>query len=391
MLGPDRERVIVYDSTLREGEQMPGVRFTPGQKLKIAELLMDARVHQIEAGFAAVSEEEKRSIRSIVELGGDSDILSLSRARRDDIEAAISCDVDMILLFMATSDLHLDKKLRMGREEVLETICDSIEYARDHGVSVSFSTEDTTRSDPSFLERVYRGAADSGADRLGITDTIGCGTPEKVSGLVRLVQSLSSLPVSVHLHNDFGLALANAIAAVQTGATAVATTVCGFGERAGNVPLEQFVVSMKYLYDADLGIRTEMLTEISSKVSEFAGIEVHPLQPWVGRNAFAHESGIHVAAVLRDPRTYEYLEPEAVGNQRRIVLGKHSGRNLISEKLMQKSLSASKENLDAIFREIKFEGERNGQVSEEQFWSIVSNILGTSAIEGESDRDALRQ
>ena len=391
MLNPKNNRVIVYDSTLREGEQMPGVRFTPEQKLTIAELLMDARVHQIEAGFAAISDEEKRSIRSIVKLGGDSDILSLSRARRDDIEAAVSCDVDMILIFMATSDLHLEKKLRMGREEVLQTICDSIEYARDHGVSVAFSTEDTTRSDQSFLERVYRSAAESGAERLGITDTIGCGTPEKISELVRLVKSISSLPISVHLHNDFGLALANAIAAVQTGAEAVATTVCGFGERAGNVPLEQFVVSMKYLYYTDLGIRTDMLTEISSKVSEFAGIEVHPLQPWVGRNVFAHESGIHVAAVLRDPRTYEFLEPEAVGNKRRIVLGKHSGRNLISVKLMEKSLSTSKENLDAIFHEIKFEGERNGNVSEEQFWSIVSNVLGTSIIEVKSDLDSLKQ
>lgn len=390
MLGPKKDRVIVYDSTLREGEQMPGVRFTPEQKVTIARLLMDARVHQIEAGFAAISEEEKRSIRSIVDIGGDTDILSLSRARREDIDAAVSCDVDMILIFMATSDLHLEKKLRMGRDEVMETICDSIEYAKDQGVYIGFSTEDTTRSDRTFLERVYRSAAESGADRLGITDTIGCGTPERISELVKLVRSISDLPISVHLHNDFGLALANAIAAVQSGAGAVATTVCGFGERAGNVPLEQFTVSMKYLYDTDLGIRTEMLTDISAKVSEFAGIKVHPLQPWVGRNAFAHESGIHVAAVLRDPRTYEFLEPEAVGNRRRIVLGKHSGRNLISVKLMEKSLSASKENLDAIFQEIKFEGERNGHVSEEQFWSIVNNVLGMRKMEEVLDREALK-
>lgn len=390
MTDPKEDKVIVYDSTLREGEQMPGVRFTPEQKVAIAQLLMDAGVHQIEAGFAAISEDERRSIRNIVEIGGDSDILSLSRSKREDIDAALSCDVDMILLFIATSELHMEKKLRLSRDEVVASVCDSVEYAKDHGIAVGLSTEDTTRSDGAFLRRVYRCAAESGADRLGITDTLGCGTPEKISELVKSVRSISDLPISVHLHNDFGLALANAIAAVQKGARAVATTVCGFGERAGNVPLEQFAVSMKYLYDTDLGIKTERLTDISAKVSELAGISVHPLQPWVGRNAFAHESGIHVAAVLKDPRTYEFLNPEVVGNRRRIVLGKHSGRNLISVKLMEKSLSASKENLDAIFQEIKFEGEKNGHISEERFWSIVNNVLSVRKMEGVLDREALR-
>jgi len=368
--------VIVYDSTLREGEQMPGVRFTPEQKLEISSLLMDAGVHQIEAGFAAVSEEERKAIRRIASIGGDSDILSLSRARRSDIDAALSCDVDMILIFMATSDLHMSEKLRMTREEVLEAISSSVEYAKQHGVTVGLSTEDTTRSDPGFLRNAYSVAAESGADRLGITDTLGCANPEKIVQMVELVKEVSSLPISVHLHNDFGLALANALSAVKAGASAVATTVCGFGERAGNVPLEQFVMSMKFLYGADVGIRTEMLTPIARRVSELANIEISPTMPWIGENAFAHESGIHVAAVLRNPSTYEFVSPETVGNERRIVLGKHSGRSLISTKLLENGLSTSQLNLDEIFAKVKNLGEEKGGVSEEEFWGIVNNVLG---------------
>ena len=367
--------VIVYDSTLREGEQMPGVRFTPAQKREIAQMLIDLRVHQIEAGFAAVSDDEKRAIQEVVSLGGDADILSLSRARKEDIDAALGCDVDMVLIFIATSDLHLDKKLRKTKDEALGSAVTSIEYAKAHGLKVGFSTEDTTRSDLDFLKQIYEAANDAGADRIGITDTVGCATPESIAELVRFVRSFSGNQLSVHLHNDFGLALTNALSAVSAGASAVSTTVCGLGERAGNVPLEQFVMAMKYHYGKDLGMKTENLTLLARKVCEYAGIEMVPTQPWVGRNAFAHESGIHVAAVLTDPATYEFLPPEIVGNSRRIVLGKHSGRALISAKLIQRGMTAAPEKLDAILRSVKRLGEEKGAISEEEFWDIVEEIM----------------
>jgi len=354
---------------------MPGVRFTPAQKMDIARMLIDAKVHQIEAGFAAVSDDERKGIRDVVSLGGDADILSLARARKEDIDAALSCDIDMILIFIATSNLHLEKKLRKSKDEVLEAAISSIEYAKAHGVMVGFSTEDTTRSDPGFLKRIYMAADDAGADRIGITDTVGCAKPESIAELVRFVRTFSKNRLSVHLHNDFGLALANALSAVSAGANAVSTTVCGFGERAGNVPLEQFVMAMKYHYGKELGIKTERLTPLARRVCEYAGLEMSPTQPWVGRNAFAHESGIHVAAVLTDPATYEIVPPEMVGNSRRIVLGKHSGRALISAKLIQRGITADPEKLDAILKNVKRLGERKGAISEDEFWDIVEGIM----------------
>jgi len=375
--GISRGKVTIYDSTLREGEQMPGVRFTPEQKLEIAKMLIEAGVKQIEAGFAAVSAEECQAIRSIASAKNGAKILSLARAKKEDIDAALNCDVDMVLIFIATSDLHMKKKLRMTEDQVIAAISSSVQYAKDHGLKVGLSTEDTTRSDPSILRKAYSAASDSGADRLGITDTLGCATPQMISELVRFIKGFSKRPVSVHLHNDFGLALANALVAVDAGAEAVATTVCGFGERAGNVPLEQFAMAMKHLYGRDLGIRTEMLTPMAEKVSAFAKIQMSPIQPWVGAHAFAHESGIHVAAVLNDPRTYEYLPPEAVGNTRRIVMGKHSGRSLIAAKLKEKELTAQKGELDEIFSRIKRRGEESGRISEEEFWQIVGSVIKT--------------
>lgn len=354
---------------------MPGVRFTPEQKVEIGKMLIDAGVSQIEAGFAAVSKGEREAIRAISKSKGNAEVLSLARTKKEDIDAALSCDVDMILLFIATSELHMKKKLRMSELQVIEAIGSSVDYAKMHGVKVGFSTEDTTRSERAFLRKAYSKAAECGADRLGITDTLGCATPEMIENLVDFVAGISDIPVSAHLHNDFGLALANALVAVEAGAKAVATTVCGFGERAGNVPLEQFVMAMKYLYKTDLGIDSRKLTPIARKVSEFAQVPMSPTQPWVGPNAFAHESGIHVAAVLTDPRTYEFLPPETVGNARRIVMGKHSGRSLISAKLNDRNVTASKEHLDEIFRRMKELGEKNGMISDQEFWSIVASVL----------------
>lgn len=369
------ERIVVYDSTLRDGEQMPGVHFTVEQKVSIAQKLAEAGVHQIEAGFPAVSEQEREAVKAVVGLGLESEILCLARTTQGDIDAAADCDVDMVLLFVATSDIHLRYKLKMSREDVLERAVTSIEYARARGLKASLSTEDSTRSDVLFLKEVYKACEAAGASRLGITDTLGCAGPEAISFLFRKMRDSTSLPLSAHLHNDFGLGLANAIAALDAGAEAIATTVGGLGERAGNVPLEQFAMALKHIYKRDIGIRTDLLTDLTRSVYEAAGLPLPSNQPWVGQNAFSHESGIHVAAVLNCPMTYECVNPEEVGNRRRLVLGKHSGTALVRARLGERSIDASQEQICDMVRAIKKAGEDHGRVSDDEFWKIVSEVM----------------
>lgn len=373
------EKIVVYDSTLRDGEQMPGVHFTPAQKVEIATKLSEIGVPQIEAGFPAVSEEEMRAVKEISSLGLNSEILCLARTTQPDIDAAADAGVDMVLLFIATSNLHMTYKLRMSKEEILSRAVNSVEYARARGLRVSLSSEDTTRSDISLVTEVYRECEKAGATRLGVTDTLGCAGPEATYYLVKKVHESTKLPLSAHLHNDFGLATANSIMALSAGAEAIATTVGGIGERAGNVPLEQFVMVLKHLYKRDIGIKTEPLTELAKLVFDSAKIHIPVNQPWVGPNAFSHESGIHVAAVLNCPMTYECVDPEEVGNKRRLVLGKHSGTALVKSRLDEKGLYASQEQICDIVRSIKRAGEDHGRVSDQEFWSIVESVLSKSA------------
>ncbi len=371
------EKVVVYDSTLRDGEQMPGVHFTAAQKAEIARKLDELRVPQIEAGFPAVSDDEKRAIKDIGRLGLDADILCLARTTQGDIDAALGCDVDMVLLFVATSELHMRYKLKMTREQVLERAVTSLDYARAHGLKASMSTEDSTRSDLPFMLEVLRASERAGAARLGITDTLGCAGPEAISYLVRMVREEISGPLSAHLHNDFGLAVANAVAALAGGAEAIATTVGGMGERAGNVPLEQFVMVLKHVYKHDVGIQTEGLTDLARLVFDHARLPMPTNLPWVGPNAFSHESGIHVAAVLNCPLTYECVDPEEVGNRRRLVLGKHSGTAIVKSRLQEKGVTATQEQICDIVRAIKKAGEEHGRISDEEFWGIVGRALST--------------
>lgn len=373
------EKIVVYDSTLRDGEQMPGVHFTLEQKLSIARKLDEAGVHQIEAGFPAVSEAEKAAVKQISSMGLDADILCLSRALKQDIDAAVDCDVDMVLLFIATSDLHLRYKLKMTREQVVEKAVQAVEYAHAHGIRASMSSEDSTRSDVPLMAEMFSRCERAGAARLGITDTLGCGGPESIHYVVSRLRESTDLPLSAHLHNDFGLATANSISALSAGAEAIATTVGGIGERAGNVSLEQFVMALKHLYKRDIGVRTDGLTELTRTVFEAAKLPMPANQPWVGTNAFSHESGIHVAAVLSCPMTYECVNPEEVGNRRRLVLGKHSGTHIVKSRLDEKGVSATQEQICDMVRAIKRAGEEHGRVSDEEFWSIVGGVIGRAA------------
>jgi isopropylmalate/homocitrate/citramalate synthase len=281
----------------------------------------------------------------------------------------------MVLLFIATSDLHMRYKLKTSREDVIRRAVSSLEYAHARGLKASFSTEDSTRSNLEFLKEIYRESEKAGAIRLGITDTLGCAGPEAISYLVHKVRDATKVPLSVHLHNDFGLAVVNSIAALNSGAEAISTTVGGIGERAGNVSLEQFVMALKHLYKRDIGIRTEGFTDLTKLVFESANLPLPANQPWVGSNAFTHESGIHVAAVLNCPMTYECLDPEQVGNRRRLVLGKHSGTALVKSRLEERKILADQEQICDMVRAIKRAGEDHGRVSDEEFWKIVDVVM----------------
>lgn len=378
-LGHLSGKVTVYDTTLRDGEQIAGVVFRPEDKIAIARRLVEIGVPQVEVGFPAVSRQERATVRAIAGLGLDADILVLSRTLREDIDAAVDSGADVALLFVGASDLHLRHKLRKSADEVVGLVADAMAYAHERGIRATFTPEDSTRTAWPVLERLFRSAIDGGAERVGFADTVGVATPEGIGDLVARLQTMTALPISVHLHNDFGLALANAIAAVQRGATAVNTTVAGLGERCGNVPLETFVGAMQVLYGVDLGIDLAGLHALTELVADRARFPIPPNAPLVGSNAFAHESGIHVAAIAEDPRTYEAIPPETVGNRRRVLLGKQSGRGSVRWFLAQRGMAATEEQVDRIVGLVKGRGARDGSVAESTFWEVVGTVLGTEA------------
>ena len=371
------ENVTVYDTTLRDGEQMPGISFNRAQKLAIARKLDELGVHQIEAGFPIVSKEETQIVKLIANEGLNADILVLTRLRKEEIDLAASCDVDMALVFIASSDIHIKYKLKHTCEELLDCVHDVLDHAKGYGMKINFSTEDSTRTNLERLYEFYSVAQRTGVDRIGITDTVGCISPQGLSYLVTKIKNKYELPLAIHLHNDFGLALPNALAGVTAGASAVAVTVGGLGERAGNVSLEQFVIALKVLYNYDMKIDTSKIKELAEMVHKFAGVKISPHQPLIGENVFSHESGMHIAAILNQPVTYECIPPALVGQSRKLLMGKHTGGTFIKKRLEEKKLHATQEELDTILQEIKVLGEFKGKVTEDEFDKIVEMILGT--------------
>ena len=367
------DEIIIYDSTLRDGEQMPGLSFTAEQKLAIARKLDEIGIPEIEAGFPAISHTECHTIKRIAHEGLSAKILVLSRLKTEDIDAAITSDADLILLFIASSPLHLKHKLHCTEEQIKEKVIDSIQYAKDHGITPSFSTEDSTRTPLPFLKELVTIAYKAGAKRIGFTDTLGCATPQTIHYLYSQMKNLVSLPLSCHLHNDFGLGLINAIAALGAGATHVCATINGIGERAGNVPLEQLIMALQILYQKDLGIDTTQLKDISELVATYAHHPLPKTQPLVGDHAFTHESGIHVAAMLEHPRTYESITPEIVGNTRDLVIGKHSGRTLIRQILREQQIHANEQIVSEIIEHVKQLAETNGALSKEDLHRIIQD------------------
>jgi len=320
--------VEICDVTLRDGEQTPGVSFSCEEKVDIARTLDAIGIEVIEAGFPAVSQNEKQCVKTIANLGLDARICGFSRAREPDIETAIDCDVDMVSIFIPTSELHVRLKFKKPREQVLEDALTMIDFARDHGVQVRFAAEDASRTDIPFLKEVYRKAAEHGAVLLSFADTVGCLIPTEMQRIMTDLVASVDRPFCAHCHNDMGCAVANTLTAAEAGAFQLHTTVNGIGERSGNASLEEVLVALRMKAGIDRYDLTQ-LTALSHKVEKYSGISLPRNKPVTGELAFSHESGIHIAAILEDPSTYEYFPPGMVGGERHFILGKHTGKKAL--------------------------------------------------------------
>jgi len=385
------KRITFWDETMRDGEQTPGVYFSPEEKLQIATALSEIGVDIMDVGIPVVSKEEARGVRLIANAGLNASIMSAARAVRGDVEACIDCDVDEISIFIACSDLHLKYKLNMTREQVLEAAVREVEYARGHGLKVTFVTEDTFRADLDYVTKLYNACIDAGAERIVLSDTIGIMTPSAIQWYLGEVKSrFKPAQLSVHLHNDFGLATSNNLAALEVGVEVPHTCVNGIGERAGNAPFEELVMALEAVYGYKTGIDVSRLYEVSRLVEKLSGIPIPVNKAVVGYNAFSHESGIHADGVIKHTGTYEPMQPERIGRERRFIFGKHTGSMAVLDKLKRHGLEPTKEQLQEIVNGIKSAAEsrrkeeqiafiemyrereekRRG-VTDPEFWEIV--------------------
>ncbi len=375
-------RIRIFDTTLRDGEQMAGVELSLEDKIEIAQALDDLGVDIIEAGFPASSDIDFKSVKLISREVSKARVAGLARANRRDIDAAAEADAHVIHVFIATSDIHMKYKLRMTPEEVLQRAVEAVEHAKSYGVEVLFSAEDATRSNREFLLQVYKAVVEAGATYINIPDTVGVMMPWEMEDLVRYIRS--NLPegvkIDVHCHNDFGMATANSVVSVRAGADGVQVTVNGFGERAGNAALEEVVAALHFRLGLKTGIKLEKLYEVSRLVARKFGIQLPPNKPVVGDNAFAHEAGIHVHGVLNNPLTYEPIPPEAVGARRRIVLGRHSGRHAVEYVLKHLGYYPEPELVDYVLRRIKEVAPYAKKVTEDLVRRIVKEYYSVRRV-----------
>lgn len=372
-----KSNVTVFDTTLRDGEQTPGISFAREEKLGIAEHLSDIGVHTIEAGFPASSDSERDIVKAIRSLGLNAEICGLARSLKADVDACIDCDVDMVHVFIPTSDVQREYTIKKTREQVLAATGEIITYVRDHLDRCMFSAMDATRTDPEYLMEVYRVAVDAGATIINVPDTVGVITPTAMKQLITRIDREVGCPIDVHCHNDFGLAVANTIAAVEGGASQVQVTVNGIGERAGNADLAQTVMILESIYGIDTGIKTTSLVETSRLVSRYAGMSTPPTQPIVGENAFAHESGIHSHGVITRSDTFEpgIMTPEMVGHRRRLKLGKHAGRHAVRQMLVEAHMAPTDAQLDEIVQRVKGVAGRGKRVTDADLYEIAESVM----------------
>ena len=367
--------IKVFDTTLRDGEQTPGVSLTTNEKFRIASKLDEISIDYIEAGSAITSEGERESIKQITKQGFDSEILSFSRPLTKDIDYCIECDVDAVNLVVPTSDLHISDKLKTTKDKLIELSNDAIDYCKDHGLIVELSAEDASRSDVDFLKTVYLNAIEHKVDRLCVCDTVGILTPDSSFELFNSLKELSA-PISCHCHNDFGLAVANTLSAIKGGASEIHTTINGIGERAGNTSFEECVVSIDRLFsEFSTNIKINEIYDISKLVARSTGVYIQPNKAIVGENAFSHESGIHSDGIIKNSATYEPMTPELVGRKRKFVVGKHMGTHGLDNRLKELGLNVNEDQLKKIHDEIKGLADKGKTVTDVDLQIIADNVL----------------
>ena len=376
-------KIRIFDTTLRDGEQTPGVSLSPEKKLNIAKKLDALGIDAIETGFPVISDGERNAVKMIASENLQSELCGLARTNKRDIDAAVDCGLNYIHTFIATSDIHLEYKLKMTRDEALSKAIEAVEYGKSRGLQVEFSAEDATRTDREFLKKVFGEVAKAGADRIDIPDTVGYSTPQYIAEITKDAIDATKLPVSVHCHNDFGLAVANAISGIQAGAQCAHVTINGIGERAGNASLEEFVMalnSLQFEQKWETNINTKLLYETSRYVSKLVGITVQPNKAIVGENAFGHESGIHTHGVLSNPLTYEPISPEVVGRTRWLQVGKHAGIHGMNAMLKEYGVEPNDEQTKQILDQVKNIGDQGKQVTEVELLSIANEVIGENKL-----------
>jgi len=379
-------KIKIFDTTLRDGEQCPGASLNPEEKMEIARQLARLKVDAIEAGFAIASPGDFESVKAIAQSIKGPIICSLARARKEDIERAWEAvkhsERPRIHTFLATSPIHMEKKLRMTPDQVLKQAADMVKLTRSLCPDVEFSPEDAGRSDPEFLYKVIAAVIEAGASTINVPDTVGYTTPWEFGALIEnIIKNVpqikeKNVTISVHCHNDLGLATANSLAAVRAGASQVECTINGIGERAGNASLEEIVMGIKTrrdFFDCETGIVTTEIYKTSRLVSNLTGLLVQPNKAVVGANAFAHEAGIHQAGVLRARETYEIMSPLDIGlTESKLVLGKHSGRHAFADKLKDMGYQLTEDNLEKAFARFKDLADKKKEISDRDLEIIVS-------------------
>ncbi len=373
--------IEVFDTTLRDGEQTPGISFTNEQKLTIARQLEKLGVDIIEAGYPISSKDEREIVKLICEEGLSAKICGLARVLTQDIDACIDCGVDLIHIFVPSSRIQREHTTKMSEEAVKEQTYEMTKYVKDHGFSCMFSAMDATRTRQDFLVDLFKTAEEAGADILNVPDTVGVSEPFSIFELVGEIYRAVNVPISIHCHNDFGLAVANSLAAVKAGASEVQVSVNGLGERAGNADLAETVMSLNSIYGLKTNIKTEYLFETAKLIERFSGVQIPITKPIVGENAFSHESGIHAHGVIEKSDTFEpgIMTPEMVGHRRRIVLGKHTGRHSIENKLSEIGMFPPKEQLDEILERVKALSVSGKKVTDDDLFTIAEVVTGEVA------------
>lgn len=368
--------IEILDSTLREGEQTPGVSFSIQEKLVIANLLDEFGVDIIEAGHPRVSEDIFRSVKEISNQDFDTEILAHCRAMIEDVDIARSCDVDWVGIFFCVSNRRLEQHFRYNLEKAVDIIRKTIDYAKGYGLKVRYTPEDAVRTDFTNLITVCLAAVEAKADRVSIADTVGAMTPLKMYDLIKRLQSYVDVKLNVHCHNDLGLATANALAAYEAGVSMIDVSINGLGERVGITPLSEICLALNSLYKEENHWRLDLLPTISQTVSKFSDIPIPKNTPVIGENAFTHNAGLHVAAVLHDPKFYEVFPAELIGRKRSFILDKMASIQTIKQKLQKLGLTASNNNINKIKQFVK--SKEKGIISDEE----LEGLFDIHKIEG---------